>query len=68
MIKSAKKAIKAVAGIADVNDEELMTIFTAAERLLNSQPLTYQTSNAEDETYFTPNHFPHGQVVGQFTP
>ena len=40
-IKSAKKAIKAIAGNADVNDEELMTIFTGARSLLNSQPLTY---------------------------
>ena len=37
-IKSAKKAIKAIAGNADVNDEELMTIFTGAKSLLNSQP------------------------------
>ena len=36
MIKSAKKAIKVIAGNADVNDKELMTIFTVAESLLNS--------------------------------
>ena len=36
MIKSAKKAIKATAGNVDVNDEELMTIFTGTENLLNS--------------------------------
>ena len=40
MTKSAKKAIKAVAGNANVNDEDLMTIFTGAESLLISQPLT----------------------------
>ena len=40
MIKSVKKAIKAIAGNPDVNDEELM----------NSWPLKYQTSNPEDET------------------
>ena len=68
MIKSAKKAIKAVAGNSDVNDEELMTIFTGAESLLNSRPLTYQTSSPEDETPLTTNHFLHGQLGGQFAP
>ena len=48
--KVSEKAIKAIAGNADVNDEELMTIFTGAESLLNSRPLTYQTSNPEGET------------------
>ena len=62
MIKSASKAIKAVARNADVNDEDLMTIFMGAESLLNSRPLTYQASNPEDETPLTPNHFLHGQV------
>ena len=45
-----------------------MTIFTGAKSLLNSRPLTYQTSNPEDETPLTPNHFLHGQVGGQFAP
>ena len=68
MMKSAKKAIKAITGNVDVNNEELMPIFTAAESLLNSQPLTYQTSNPEDETLLTLNHFLHGQIGGQFAP
>ena len=45
-----------------------MTIFTRAESLLNSRPLKYQTSNPEDETPLTPNHFLHGQVGRQFAP
>ena len=68
MIKSAKKAIKAIARNTDVNDEEFVTIFTWTEGLLNSRPLTYQISNPEDETPSTPNHFLHGQVGGHFSP
>ena len=36
MVKAAKMAIYAVVGNADVSDEELMTVFTGAESLLNS--------------------------------
>ena len=48
MIKAAKKAIQAVLNNADVNDEELSTVFIGAEALLNSRPLTYQSSNPKD--------------------
>ena len=40
MIKSAERAIAAVFPNADVNDEELQTVFTGVEILLNSRPLT----------------------------
>ena len=45
MIKSAKRAIKAILGNADVTDEELMTAIIGAEGLINSRPLTYQTAD-----------------------
>ena len=44
LIKSAKKAIKAILGDADVTDEELHTAICGAERLLNSRPITYANS------------------------
>jgi hypothetical protein len=37
MINSAKRAIAAVLPNADVNDEELQTVFTGVESLLNSR-------------------------------
>ena len=64
MIKAAKRAILAILGNADVNDEELMTAFTGAEALINSRPLTYQSANLEDNVPLTPNHFLHGQIGG----
>lgn len=68
MVKSAKKAIFAILGDADINDEELLTAFCGAEGLINGRPLTYQSANPEDEPVLTPNHFLHGQSGGQFAP
>ena len=68
MIKAAKKAIYAILNNADVNDEELLTAFIGAEALLNSRPLTYQTSNPKDATPLTPNHFLHGQAGDKNAP
>ena len=68
MVKSAKKAIKAILGQADINDEELMTTIVGAEGLINSRPLTYQSANHTDDVPLTPNHFLHGQIGGQFAP
>ena len=68
MVKSAKRAIKAVLGNADVSDEELTTIFIGVENFLNSRPLTYQTANPEDNLPLTPNHFLYGQQGGTFAP
>ena len=60
MIKSAKRAINAILGHADVKDEELLTVFTGVESLLNSRPLT-ATSNG-------PNHFLMGHMGGELAP
>ena len=68
MVKGAKKAIYAVVGERDVNDEELITVFAGVESLLNSRPLTYQSSDPRDDVPLTPNHFLHGQMGGQFAP
>ena len=68
MVKAAKTAIYAVVGNADVSDEELMTVFTGAESLLNSRPLTYQSLDVRDIVPLTPNHFLYGQAGGQLAP
>ena len=66
--KSAKKAIKAILGKADINDEELTTAMIETEGLINGRPLTYQSATPADDVPLTPNHFIHGQVGGQFGP
>ena len=61
MIKSAKRAIKAILSHADVTEEELLSEFVGAEGLINSRPLTYQSSDPNDDVPSTPNHLLLGQ-------
>ena len=68
MIKSAKKAIKAILSTADVADEELQSVFIGAEALINSRALTYQSGDPTDDIQLTPNHFLVGQLGGKFSP
>ena len=65
MIKSAKRAIYAILKEAHVNDAEIQTVFTGAESLLNSRPLTTVSGDVNDETTLTPNHFLLGQMGGE---
>ena len=67
IIKSAKWAIFAVLGDSEVNDEELETIFTEVESLLNSRPLTV-SDDPNSECVLTPNHFLIVQMGGGFVP
>jgi len=48
LIKSAKKAVKAILGDVDVTDEELYTAICGAEQLLNSRPITYVSSDPNE--------------------
>ena len=68
MTTSGKKAIQAILGKADLNDEKFTTAIIGAEALINSRPLTYQSANSADDVPLTLNHFLHGEVGGQFAP
>lgn len=68
MIKSAKRAIAAVLPNADINDEELETVFTGVESLLNLRPLTTISDVPNDEPVLTPNHFLIGKMGGDIVP
>ncbi|XP_064629237.1 uncharacterized protein LOC135488532 [Lineus longissimus] len=68
LIKSAKRALRAILWEARVNDEELQTAVTEVEGLLNSRPLTYSSNDPKDETVLTPNNFLIGQSGGQLAP
>ena len=68
MIKAAKLAINAQLRDSEFSDEELISIVTGAESLINSRPITYQSSNPKDDCPLTPNHFLHGQLGGSFAP
>ena len=68
MVKAAKKAIKNILGDADINDEELVTAFVSAEGLINSRPLTHQSSHPADNIPLTPNYFLYRQLGGTLAP
>ena len=62
MIKAAKRAIKAILGKAEVNDEELETTIIGVESLINSRPLTQVSEDLNDDPVLTPNHFLIGKM------
>ena len=66
MIKSTKQAIFTVLGDAEVNGEELGTIFIGVESLLNSRPLTAVSDDPNDDCVLTPNNFLIGKMGGDF--
>ena len=66
MIKAAKKAIYVILDSADVTHEELLSAIVGVEGLVNSTPVTYQSSSPPDLTPLTPKHFLHGQMGGRF--
>ena len=51
-----------------MTDEELQTAICGAKRLLYSRPITYISSDPNDFTPLTSNHFLVGQLGGQFAP
>ena len=53
MSKFTKKEIYGILGITDITDEELDTAFAGAVDLANSQRLTYQSSDIEDDVPLT---------------
>ena len=68
MVNSAKRAMKALLGNAEITDDELLTAIRGAEKLLNSRLMTYVSSNPDDLSPLTPNHFLMAQVGGSFAP
>ena len=68
LIKSAKRAIRAVLKNVEFTDAELNAAFIGAEDLVNSRPLGYQTNDINDPRVLTPNSFLHGRLDGSFLP
>jgi len=66
LIKSAKKAIKAILGDTDVTDEERHKAICGAEQLLNSRLITYVSSDPNDLLPLTPSHFLVREIGGPF--
>ena len=57
LVKSVKRSPKAILGKDPINEEVLQTVFTEAERIANSRPLTRNSSSPNDDEPLTPSHF-----------
>ncbi|XP_030759609.1 uncharacterized protein LOC115885007 [Sitophilus oryzae] len=57
MVKSVKSALKISLREQSPRPEVLETLMCEAEHIVNSRPLTYVSSSAEDPLSITPNHF-----------
>jgi len=55
MVRCTKSSLKKILGVAKLAYEELLTVFTEVEGVLNSRPLTYVYSDEVEEP-LTPSH------------
>jgi len=62
-IKSTKSRLKKIIGIQVYTLEELMTLITRVEGVLNSRPLVATSSDPNDLSVLTPGHFLIGQPI-----
>ena len=68
MVKAAKRALKTVATNAEVSEEKFHNFVVEAGELVNSRPLTPQSSDVNDEPVLTPNTILHGRIGGRLAP
>ena len=62
LVKSAKRCLRKVIGTARLSYDELLTVITEVEAVLNSRPLTYVSSEDVEEP-LTPSHLMLGYRV-----
>ena len=60
LVKSVKRSLSAILKEQIVTDTVLRTTLVEVEAIMNSRPLTYNSTDANDFSALTPNHFLYG--------
>ncbi|XP_014836152.1 PREDICTED: uncharacterized protein LOC106914091 [Poecilia mexicana] len=68
LVRSVKTCLRKVLGKASLSFEELTTVLTEVEAVLNSRPLSYVTSDALEPQPLTPSHFLVGKRLTSLPP
>eukprot|EP00794_Sanderia_malayensis_P013308 gene13308-14681_t len=68
LVRSAKTTMKSILKDRTVDDFTLMTVFSKAESILNSRPLTAVSDDINDFEALTPNHFLIGRAFSNLAP
>ncbi|XP_055643908.1 uncharacterized protein LOC129780056 [Toxorhynchites rutilus septentrionalis] len=69
MVRSVKESMTAFTDRKRLTDEVLQTALVEAESLINSRPLTYVSTNVQDDMEaLTPNHFLRSCALGECMP
>ena len=63
LIGLTKNALKKVLGRAQITLPELQTIIVEIEAILNDRPLTYVSTDIDDEEALTPSHLLYGRRI-----
>ena len=63
LIGVTKTAVKKVLGRSMLTFDELQTVVTEIEAVINDRPLTFLSSQVDDLEPITPSHFLHGRVL-----
>nr|CAB3263156.1 uncharacterized protein LOC104265735 [Phallusia mammillata] len=68
MIRSARRILSALTNERTLTDDQLQTLLSEVESILNSRPLTPVTWDVDDETPLTPNHLLRVNPFGGLPP